>query len=68
MPLPPTKLSDLIIRHPEVYSFKDLLDAIRKYAENGEGNLLDVDLKPDFPDTPRNWEFLVESAYVWGER
>lgn len=68
MSLPPMKLSDLIIQHPEVNSFADLLSTIRKHAEQGEGNLLDVDLKPDFPDTPRNWEFLVESAFVWGER
>ena len=68
MTLPPMKLSDLIIQHPEVNSFADLLDTIRRMAEQGEGNMLDVDLKPDFPDTPRNWEFLVESAFVWGER
>ena len=68
MALPPTRLSELIIRHPEVNTFRDFLDTISKYAEHGEGKLLDVDLKPDFPDTPRNWEFLVESAYVWGER
>ncbi len=68
MTLPPMKLSDLIIQHPEVNSFAGLLDTIREQAEQVEGNMLDVDLKPDFPDTPRNWEFLVESAFVWGER
>jgi len=61
-------LSDLIIQHPEVNSFADLLGAIRKRAELGERYMLEVDLKPDFPDTPRNWEFLVEEAFVWGER
>ncbi|MBC8338328.1 MAG: sulfur relay protein DsrC [Rhodospirillales bacterium] len=68
MSLPPILLSDLIIQHPEVYSFADLLSAIRKRAELGERYMLEVDLKPDFPDTPRNWEFLVEEAFVWGER
>ncbi len=68
MPLPPMKLSDLIIQNPELNTFADLLGTIRKYAEQGENNMLDVNLKPDFPDTPRNWEFLVESAFTWGER
>lgn len=68
MSLPPLLLSDLIIQHPEVSSFVDLLATIRKRAEEGDRFMLEVNLKPDFPDTPRNWEFLVESAFVWGER
>ena len=48
--------------------FVDLLAAIRRRAEEGERYMLEVDLKPDYPDTPRNWEFLVEEAFVWGER
>jgi hypothetical protein len=61
-------LSELIIQHPEVSMFVDLLAAIRRRAEEGERYMLEVDLKPDYPDTPRNWEFLVEEAFVWGER
>jgi len=68
MSLPPIRLSDLIIQHPEVSMFVDLLAAIRKRAEEGERYMLEVDLKPDYPDTPRNWEFLVEEAFVWGDR
>ncbi|MDA1090142.1 MAG: sulfur relay protein DsrC [Proteobacteria bacterium] len=68
MSLPPMLLSDLIIEHSEVSMFVDLLVAIRKRAEQGERYMLEVDLKPDYPDTPRNWEFLIEEAFVWGER
>lgn len=68
MSLPPMLLSDLIIQHPEVSMFVDLLAAIRKHAEQGDRFMLEVDLKPDFPDTPRNWEMLIEEAFVWGER
>ena len=68
MSLPPMLLSELIIKHPEVSMFVDLLAAIRRRAEEGERYMLEVDLKPDYPDTPRNWEFLVEEAFVWGER
>ncbi|NQV83470.1 MAG: sulfur relay protein DsrC [Rhodospirillales bacterium] len=68
MSLPPMLLSNLIIQHPEVNLFVDLLGTIRKRAELGENYMLEVDLKPDYSDTPRNWEFLVEEAFVWGER
>ena len=68
MSLPPILLSELIIQHPEVSMFVDLLATIRKRSEQGERYMLEVDLKPDYPDTPRNWEFLVEEAFVWGER
>ncbi len=68
MSLPPVLLSELIIQNPDVSMFVDLLAVIRHRAEEGGQFFLEVDLKPDFPDTPRNWEFLVESAFVWGER
>ncbi|MFP6728997.1 MAG: hypothetical protein VCD50_02295 [Alphaproteobacteria bacterium] len=38
-------LSDNIIRHSELHSFQDILAAI----------LFQIDLKPDYADTPRNW-------------
>ncbi len=60
-------LSDLLIRHREVASFRELTALVRRYAEEGE-RFLGMDIKPDFQDTPRNWEFLLESAFMWGER
>jgi hypothetical protein len=68
MSLPPILLSELIIQNPDVSTFVGLLAVIRNRAEEGGQFFLEVNLKPDFPDTPRNWEFLVESAFVWGER
>lgn len=60
-------LSELIIQHPEVNSFKDLLAVLERRAKSGE-ILLQFDIKPDFPDTPRNWEMEVENAFTWGKR
>ncbi len=60
-------LSSLIIEYPEVGSFRELLAVVRRRAESGE-RFLQFDIKPDYPDTPRNWEFQIESAFTWGEK
>ena len=61
----PLNLSDIIIRHKEVQNFKDLLILIGQVGKEG-GVLLSMDIKPDFPDTPRDWELKVETAFSWG--
>ncbi len=68
MALPPVLLSEIIIQHPEVNSFVELIAAIRRRAEEGDRFFLQMDLKPEYPDTPRNWQMLIEEAFVWGER
>jgi len=62
------RLSDIIIQNPQAQSFPELIAVIRQRAEQAGQAMLEIDLKPDYPDTPRNWEFLVESAFTWGER
>ena len=60
-------LSDVIVRNPWVASFTDLLAVVGKQGKLGV-IMLEIDLKPEFPDTPRNWETLIESAFTWGEK
>jgi hypothetical protein len=56
------KLSDIIIQHPEVNSFNELLGKVR--AMTSENMIfLNFDVKPDYRDTPRNWEWKLESAF-----
>jgi hypothetical protein len=58
-------LSQIIISNPQVNSFKDLLDVVEQEA--GRGTLhMQFDVKPDYRDTPRNWEFLLEAAFYRG--
>jgi len=59
------KLSDLIISHPEVDSFNKLVDLVVRLADSGE-RFIEMDLKPDYRDTPRGWELKIESAFYWG--
>lgn len=63
----PINLSDLVIRNPHIRSFDELMILVGQTGKDG-GVLLQIDLKPDFPDTPRNWEMKVEAAFTWGGR
>ena len=61
------KLSDIIIQHPEINSFPELLEKVK--AMTSENMIfLSFDVKPDYRDTPRNWEWKLESAFAQGGR
>ncbi|MGD9265434.1 MAG: hypothetical protein PVJ71_06630 [Lysobacterales bacterium] len=56
------KLSDIIIQNPQINSFPELLEAIK--AMTSEHMLyLNFDVKPDYRDTPRNWQWQMEKAF-----
>jgi len=61
------RISDIIIQHPDINSFVELLDAVRGITSD---NMLfmEFDVKPDFRDTPRDWQWRLEGAFVGGKR
>jgi len=61
-------MSDIMIMHPEVNSFEELLVVLGQSAKEHDRVFLEMDLKPEYPDTPRNWEMLVEAAFSFGEK
>ena len=56
-------LSTLLIQEKNVESFDELLEVIKTRAKSGE-RFIRLDLKPPYPDTPKNWEEKVESAFT----
>lgn len=58
-------ISQLILQNSEVNKFQDLLKVVGQYGADGQV-LLSFDLKPDYPDTPRDWEAQLEHAFLWG--
>ncbi len=56
------KLSDIIIQHPEINSFNELLAAVRSINSN-DVVFLNFDVKPDYRDTPRNWQWRLEAVF-----
>ena len=55
-------LSDILIERHDLESFPDLVDALRTRARTER--FLRIDVKPPFPDTPENWEDVLESAFT----
>jgi len=56
-------ISDIIIQNPEINSFRELLEALRN-IKSEEMLFLDFDVKPDFRDTPRDWQWQLEGAFA----
>ncbi len=59
------KLSDLIIQHPDVDSFKKLENLVAHAGESGQ-MFLEFDVKPDYRDTPKKWEWRLEAVFARG--
>ena len=59
------QLSDLIIGHPDVTQFKQLEELVQHAGASGE-MFLEFDVKPDFRDTPKNWQWQLEAAFIKG--
>lgn len=61
------KVSDLIIGHPEVRTFEDLKQLVAASAKAGY-RFLQFDIKPEFVDTPRNWDLALEAVFYRSDR
>ena len=61
------RVSELLIQHPDFTSFEQLEAAVVEAAQAGEIHLF-MDIKPEFPDTPRKWEVQLEIAFYRAER
>jgi len=56
------KLSELVISHPEIVSFDELEQLVVRHAGSGD-NFLELDVKPDYENTPKNWAWILEAAF-----
>ena len=56
-------LSEILIQEHELESFEDLKDALQQRARDGEV-FFGIDVKPQFADTPKDWEERLESIFV----
>ena len=56
-------LSEILIEEYALVSFVDLQAAVRARAAEGE-RFLGFDIKPEFADTPANWESVLESIFT----
>ncbi len=59
-------VSELLIANPKMTSFVELEQAVVEAARKGEIHLY-MDIKPEFADTPRDWEVQLELAFYRAE-
>lgn len=54
-------VSDLLLEHRDITSFEQLVDVVKQRAKSER--FFRMDLKPPYPDTPNNWEMVLEAAF-----
>ena len=56
-------LSEVLIQNPQLNSFGELMDVIRDVVKQTNDLHLKIDIKPNYQDTPANWEDKIEGAF-----
>ena len=56
-------LSQILIQNPEMETFDDLKEVLVLCAKQGE-LFFQMDVKPQFPDTPASWEEQLEAVFT----
>ena len=54
-------LSEILLKHHELKKFEELLPLVQEGAKTER--FFRMDIKPPFPDTPENWEDVLEGAF-----
>ncbi len=60
-------LSELLIQRHDLECFADVVRAVQERAREGE-RFLRLDVRPQFPDTPEDWEEILETAFMNPDR
>jgi hypothetical protein len=56
-------LSEIMIQNPDMENFEQLKEELKKRAAMGE-LFFRMDVKPQFGDTPPDWEDKLEAAFT----
>ena len=54
-------LSEVMIQNHQLESFAELVRCIKQRAKSER--FFRMDVKPSYPDTPANWESVLEGAF-----
>ncbi len=54
-------VSELLLEHRDITSFQELVEVVKQRAPHEM--FFRMDLKPPYPDTPDNWELVLEGAF-----
>ena len=55
-------LSEILIQNPQLESFDQLLEVVKERSKSE--TFFRIDVKPQYADTPENWEDRLEAAFT----
>jgi hypothetical protein len=55
-------LSEILIQNPDLSSFDELLSAVKERSKTEM--FFRIDVKPQYSDTPEDWEDRLEAAFT----
>ncbi|MDC9715122.1 MAG: sulfur relay protein DsrC [Gammaproteobacteria bacterium] len=56
-------ISEVMIANPSLDTFEDLVVVLKTIAKGSDERFFQMDVKPDYGDTPENWEDRLEAAF-----
>ncbi|HEW98361.1 MAG: sulfur relay protein DsrC [Candidatus Parabeggiatoa sp. nov. 3] len=56
-------LSEILIKHHELQNFEELVELVKQEAQEKRERFFRMDVRPNFSDTPENWEDRLEAAF-----
>lgn len=56
-------ISEVMIANPALDSFEDLVMVLKTITKQSDERFFQMDVKPDYGDTPENWEDRLEAAF-----
>ncbi len=52
-----------MIANPQLDGFEELVEVLKIIAKTSDERFFQMDVKPDYGDTPENWEDRLEAAF-----
>lgn len=56
-------LSEILIQNHDINTFEELVAVVKQKAATSGELFFRIDVKPPYPDTPENWEDMLEGAF-----
>ncbi|MDC0430459.1 sulfur relay protein DsrC [Candidatus Thioglobus sp.] len=56
-------ISEIMIGNPQIDDFEELVVVLKAISDSSDERFFRMDVKPDYQDTPENWEDRLEAAF-----
>ncbi len=56
-------ISEIMIGNPQIDDFEELVVVLKAISNASDERFFRMDVKPDYQDTPENWEDRLEAAF-----